>query len=220
MSMVKQIVICTLFLTVIFSPAFVHADSGCDTLYSTCTPSQSIIVDKTVGKVVVNADSSTSLIYVDNLTTSDPRFHSGDYIYFRIRVKNTSSVSINNITAKDWIPSYIEPVEGPGTYDGKARTVTWDAGSFGIGEEKFYTFKMQIDSPQYLPADKGLFCLINKAEAGNGTVYNSDTAQFCVEKQVTNVVTTPKAGPEFAMLIPLFSLLTGSIGIWIKKKAS
>lgn len=197
------------------------ADYGCTNQYGQyggCTPSQSILIDKTVGKTVTNADGSTSLEYVDNLSASDPRFHAKDIVYFRIRVKNTSDTSVTNVTVTDYLPSYIEPLEGPGTYDGTKRTISWNAGDFTSGEEKVYTLKMQVDSAQYLPADQGLFCIVNKADANNGSVYDSDTAQFCIEKQVVGVTTTPASGPEYGMLVTAASMALGAVGIWMKRK--
>jgi uncharacterized repeat protein (TIGR01451 family) len=201
----------------------VSADYGCNGQYGQyggCNPSYSILINKLVG---VPAGSTvtdpTAPNYVDNLSPSDPRFKSGQLIFFKLVVKNTSNTGLTNVTVKDFVPSYIEPVSGPGTYDGNSRTITFNAGDFAAGEEKVYYFKMQVDSVQYLPADKGLFCIVNKAQAYNNQASSEDSAQLCIEKQVAGVTTVPSAGPELGLLLLGLNLGGLGAGIFLKRKS-
>lgn len=194
----------------------VLADSGQYGQYGGITPSQSILIDKLVAKPggsqtkggVVNYE------YVDNLSPADVRYKPGNQVMFKLKVKNTSNISISNVIVKDFVPAYLEPSEGPGTFDSNSRVITFDAGSFGVNEEKTYLLKMNLNAQDKMPADKGLFCLTNKAQASNGTVSDDDVSQFCVEKEVIGTVQTPKAGPEMGILIILGEL--GLIGAGLK----
>jgi uncharacterized repeat protein (TIGR01451 family) len=186
--------------------------ADCGGQYESPCQSYSILVDKTVAR----PDNGT---YVDNLSTSDPRFSPGQYIYFRINITNTSTASFGDVTAKDFVPDYLTPVDGPGTFDSSTRSISWDAGSFNVNEQKSYYFKMQINSQANLPADKGLFCLTNRAQAWlNGTT-DDDSSQFCIEKQVSsNIKNVPPTGPEFAYLLVTGEMLTLGTGIYMNYK--
>lgn len=182
-------------------------------------PSLSILIDKMVGKPIdTTKGGSTDVEYVDNLSPSDPRFAPGQVVFFRLKVKNTSNTTLTNVTVKDVVPSYLEPVEGPGTYDASTRTITFAVGDFTADQEKVYILKMRVLAQDQLPADKGLFCLVNKAQAYDGGVSDEDTAQLCVEKQVLGVAKVPSAGPEMGLLLISGELLTLGFGVYLKKR--
>jgi len=195
----------------------VSADSGQYGQYGGTTPTLSILIDKTVAKPgggVQTKGGIATYEYVDNLSPADVRFKPGNQVMFKLKVKNTSNTSISNVTVKDFIPVYLEPIEGPGTYDSNSRVITFDAGSFAADEEKTYLLKMQLNTQDKMPSDKGLFCLTNKAQAYNGNVSDDDTTQFCIEKEVINTVETPKAGPEMGLFMMLGEL--GLLGMGLK----
>jgi len=187
--------------------------------YGGCTPSVTILVDKFVGKPNTSITDPVNADYVDNLSPTDPRFRAGQSIFFKVKVKNTSNTSLTNVTVTDYLPSYIEPVAGPGSYDGKARTITFNAGDFAPNEEKTYYFKMQVNSVQYLPSDKSLFCIVNQAKAYNDRTSDDDTAQFCVEKEVTGLSKQPSAGPEMGVLLLGLNFAGIGMGMFLKKKS-
>ncbi len=179
---------------------------------------QNIIVDKTVS---TNSKTKGGVVnFVDNLSANDPRFTPGQNVSFRIKVKNTSDKVMENVTVTDYVPTYVEPVEGPGTFDKNNRTITYTIAKLNAGEEKTDTLTMQIVSQEKLPADKGLLCIVNRAQAGNNNASDEDTSQFCVEKMVTGVSQVPTAGPEMglAMLAGSFATLLG--GLTLKRKSS
>lgn len=185
--------------------------------YGQPSPSYSILVDKMVGKPAFNK-GVTDYEYVDNLTPSDPRFRPGQEIYFKIKIKNTSNRDITNVTVKDFVPNYIEPIQGPGSWDSQNRVITWNAGDFRVDEEKVYYLKATIYPQDKLPADKGLFCLVNRSQAWFENTTDDDSSQFCIEKEVLGVSKVPSAGAEFGLLILAGNILSASIGLYLKKR--
>lgn len=202
--------------------------------YGQPAPVETILVDKQVGKPqfkstvpatttkggIVIAPTPGAVEYVDNLTPSDTRFQPGMNIMFKVRVKNTSSVTINNVMVSDKAPQYMEPIEGPGAYDANTRIISFNAGTFAPNEEKIYYFKMQWAGQNALPADRGLLCASNYVRAYTNNASDDDTAQACVEKQVVGVKAAPKAGPEMNILLVAGQLGVLGFGLNLKKKAS
>jgi uncharacterized repeat protein (TIGR01451 family) len=181
------------------------------------TPSYSILIDKMVGKPSQNK-GATEYEYVDNLSPSDPRFSPNQEVWFKIKVKNTSSQNLTAVQVTDYVPSYLMPIEGPGKWNPDNRTITWNAGDFGVDEEKVYYIKMQVFDQSLLPSDKGLFCVVNKVAAQKDNVaYDEDTAQLCIEKQVVGAKKVPQAGPEYGMILLTLNLLGMGVGIKLKK---
>ena len=172
----------------------------------------SITVDKTV------AIPSTSN-YVDNLSISDPRYHANDMVNFRIVITNNSNTNLNDITAQDFIPQYLNPSSGPGSYDSGSRTISWDAGAFNVGEQKTYYFTFQVVPQANMPTDQGLFCNTNQVQIWSNNVTDSDSSQLCIEKQVSaSVKTVPPTGPEFGYLLVTGEMVLAGLGIYLKKR--
>jgi len=177
-----------------------------------------LTIDKMVGKPYATKGGVTDVEYVDNLSASDVRFKPGDEVWFKIKVKNTSNTDISTVVFYDYVPEYLEPVEGPGTYDKATRTITYQAGDFSTDEEKIFYLKMKINDQVNLPADKGLFCFSNKAKVVKGTsAADEDTAQLCVEKTVTPGTTTPSAGPEYGLILLASQFVLLGAGLKLKK---
>ena len=202
-----------LMLSVLGAISNVSAQYG---QYGGETPSYAILIDKMVGKPSQNK-GATEYEYVDNLSPSDPRFSPGQAVFFKIKVKNTSNRDITNVEVKDYVPLYLEPIEGPGTWDEKNRIISWNAGDFKVDEEKVYYIKMKVYEQNNLPSDRGLFCIINKVTATSSGPYDEDTAQLCIEKQVMGVSKIPSAGPELGMLVLAGNLLTAGVGMYLRK---
>lgn len=204
--------------TILFTAPVVLADYGQYGQYGQPVPAQTILIDKMVGKPTTPTKGGViNVEYVDNLNPSDPRFKPGAEVMFKLKVKNTSTIAINDVTVKDFIPAYMEPIEGPGTFDASTRVITFNAGSFNPNEEKTYYIKMQLYTQNKMPADKGLFCLTNKSQVYNSYASDDDSAQFCVEKQVVGVKTAPAAGPEAGILLLGANALIAGIGYGINK---
>lgn len=185
-------------------------------------PVQSILIDKQVGKPngTTTKGGTVQVEYVDNLTPSDVRFRPGMEVNFRIKVKNTSQVVLTSVIVTDKVPVYVEPIEGPGTFDSGNRTISFDAGGFAPDQEKVFFLKMQLYGQDKLPADKGLMCITNYAKASTGNTVDDDTAQFCIEKEVIGVKQAPKAGPEMGILLLAGQLGLLGFGITLKRKSA
>lgn len=203
-----------------FTASSAYAQYGQYGQYQGGSPAQFILIDKQVGKAIQTKGGLQDYDYVDNLTTADTRFKPGQIVAFKLRVKNTSAIVLNDVKVRDFLPSYLEPVEGPGEYNAPNRTITVNVGIMNPGEEKTYFMKMQLASQDKMPADKGIFCLTNKAEAATDKTQDDDTAQFCLEKEVTNVTTVPNTGPELGPLLLGGQLLGLGVGIFLRKKAA
>lgn len=210
----KKMFIFSLFvLSLLFLVSSVNADCvGQYGQYGQPCNTYSISVDKMVAK-------PNSETYVDNLSVSDPRFSPGQTILFKVTIKNTSTTTFGGMTAKDFVPDYLSPVEGPGTFDVSTRTISWDAGTFAVDEQKTYNFKMKVNDQANLPADKGLFCLVNKAQAWSNTTTDDDSSHFCIEKQVTPGETVPSAGPEMGLALITLQMVGVGAGIYLRKRA-
>ncbi len=191
--------------------------AGCGGQYESPCQSYSILVDKMVAKPGTEN-------YVDNLSISDyPRFAPSQTVLFKVTIKNTSTTTFGGMTAKDFVPDYLTPIEGPGTFDSTTRTISWDAGAFAVDEQKTYYFKMQVATQSNLPADKGLLCgiedgLVNKAQAWSNTTTDDDSSQFCIEKQVVGAPKVPSAGPELGILLLSGQVALLGVGIYLKRK--
>lgn len=212
--LMKKIIIFSLFVFgFLFSVSTVKADCvGQYGQYGQPCNSYSMLVDK----MVLKPGTSD---YVDNLSVSDPRFKPSEYVMFKVTIKNTSTTTFGGMTAKDFVPDYLTPIEGPGTFDATTRTISWDAGSFAVDEQKTFYFKMQVNSQSNLPDNQGLFCLSNRAQAWSNTTTDDDSSQFCIEKQVTGTTKVPSSGPEMGILLFSGELALLGAGIYLRKKA-
>lgn len=188
--------------------------------YSSPTqPAESLLVDKLVAfpgtqqtKGGVSMDR-----FVDNLSPNDARFSPNTKVLFRVKIKNTSGVTLKNVTLKDYIPDYMEPVSGPGTYDPETRIITYVIPEIKPGEEKVYDFEMQIVAQNKLPADKGIVCVLNKAEAYTDMTRDEDASQLCVEKAVQGITTVPKTGPELGLFVLAGNVLAFGAGTVLRR---
>ena len=183
-------------------------------------PSVSIMVDKMIGKPFEAKGGFTDADYVDNLSPSDPRFSPEQEVFFKIKIKNTSDVKINDVTVKDLLPDFVDFKEGPGDFDKDSRTLTIDAGDLEVDEEKLFFVKVKVVEQDELPADQGILCVVNKAQAFDDDVSDEDTAQFCVEKEVLGVTAVPSAGPEMGILLLSGQVAMLGLGFLLKKKVS
>ena len=188
--------------------------------YGEPQPSFSIMIDKMVGKPVNDKGGSADGNYVDNLSPSDPRYQPGNEVFFKLKVKNTSDEKLKDVTIKDFLPEFVSAIESKFYKISNLREITIDAGDLEIDEEKEYIVKARLLEQDKLPSDKGLICLVNKAQASNDKSSDEDTAQFCVEKEVLGVVSVPSAGPEMGILLITGQITMLGLGIALKKKLS
>lgn len=204
-----------LALTLLTSTA-VHADTGQYGQYGGGGPSYSIMIDKTVSRGVQTKGGITQ--YVDNFSPTDPRFSTGQKVFFQVKVKNTSSVTLKNVQVKDILPSYIDSLEGPGSYDDKTKTISWTYPELKANEEKTERIVGAIVDNARMPGDKGLFCVSNKSTVNADNAYDEDAAQFCIEKQVVGAKKVPTAGPEYGIILTALSFASLGAGVYLKRK--
>jgi len=218
----KKSLFAIVFLSIIYYLSSIISPVAADCVgqygqYGQPCNSYSIVVDKMVGKPGTSTDSN-SYTYVDNLSVSDPRFKPDQVVFFKIKVKNTSTTKLVGMEVRDTVPSYLEPLEGPGTFNVSDRTITWNAGDFEVDEEKTYVLKMRVYSQANLPSDKGLFCVTNFVKANSSNAYDEDTAQLCIEKTVS-APAVPKTGPEFGLLLLAGNALGVGFGLKLRKRS-
>lgn len=187
--------------------------------YYGAAPVVRISVEKFVSKPgAVTKGGVTSEEFVENLSSSDVRFRSGQDVRFKLVVKNTSDTNLTNVEVKDFVPDFLEPVEGPGSFNSSTRTLAFNAGDFAVNEEKIYFLKMRVLSQNQLPQDKGIICVVNKVKVEVQGVGAEDTSQFCIEKEVQGVVSVPSAGPEAGLVLLAFNALAAGAGIWLRRR--
>lgn len=189
--------------------------------YGGGAPSYEVSIDKMVGTGATTKGGLNT--YVDNYSVSDPRFTPNQKVYFKVTVKNTSNTTLKNVEVKDIMPSYVEAVEGPGSYDEKSKVVSWTYSELKAGEEKTEQLIAQIYAQANLPADKGVMCMVNKATVTANNASDEDSAQFCVEKEVALTkggvpAKTPTAGPEYGLMVSALSMLGLGAGVYLKRK--
>ncbi len=206
-----------LFFVIFLTTKNVNAQYGCVGQYGGCLPAPTIQINKMVGIPDSKITEPSSASFVDSLSPTDPRFSPDQFVFFKVIIKNTSSVSLSNVLFQDFVPVFLNPISGPGSFDSNTRIVSFNAGDFAPNEEKTYFFKMQVLSQNQLPTDRGIFCVTNKVQASNDKVSNTDTSQLCIEKQVAPVTKVPSAGPEFGIALLSIEGLGLMAGLMLKK---
>lgn len=222
--MYKTLFLATCILLSTTSP--VSADTGVNQYgqygqYGNGSPAAGIMVDKNVSRGEQTKGGVTQ--YVDNFSSSDARFSADQRVYFQIKVKNTSNITLKNVQMTDVLPEYIDAVEGPGDYNATNRVISWTYPELRSGEERIEKLVLQIKPQAQLPSDKGTFCISNKATGRAGDMYDEDSAQFCIEKHVSltkgGVPTqAPQAGAEFGLIFGALNIAGLGAGIYLRKK--
>ena len=208
-------------LMVLANAKATFASYGAYGAYGTGAQNESLLVDKKVGmSSVATKGGTTKITVVDNLASNDSRFAPGENVYFKIKVKNTSDVKQSNITVKDVLPAYLEPVNMP-NYDANTRTIILaDNLSLEAGKGTVFTVNTKVVAQNQLPADQGVMCVYNKAYGSNASVSDEDAAQFCIEKQVIGVTTQPSAGPEYGMGLLALQMIGLGSGLYLKRRVA
>jgi len=203
----------------VFLMAAGHVSAGQYGPYEGKKPTPGISVDKRVGLPHnTTKGGQVEYTFVDNLTSGDRKFAPQEYVFFEIRVRNTSKVQLNDVVLRDYAPAYVELFENPGSFDGK--DIVLNVGTLNAGEEKVFMFKGRIVAYNQLPSDKGIICTVNKVRASNDKVADEDSSQFCIEKTVTSVnppTNIPHTGPEHGILIMLSAAGSALAGLKLRK---
>lgn len=237
MQVMKRLII---FLTVIvaLSTLFTAKNALADQYqYNGSTTTVNILIDKKVS-VPDNSVNANNASFVDNLFDFNARFTPGQNIFFRLRVKNTSNITLTNVQIKDFFPaSFVETVGGAGTFvriDNKP-AVLINIGTLQPDQENVSFIQLKALSSDRLPGN-GVFCgaqgVVNRVQVTSDQGANDDdTAQFCIEnggavKNIQNITTftkggipvkIPSTGPEMNLIVIAGEALTLAAGLFLKK---
>ncbi len=202
--------------------------------YGAPTPSQTIMVTKMVAMPNADLTDPTQGNYVNNLSPTDPRFIASEYIFFKVTIQNTSTVTLHNVVFTDFVPDFLTPVSGPGSFDTTNRIITFNIGDMVSGAQNIYYLQMQVANQATLPSEQGVFCKTNTAQASaDNTAIDQSTSQFCIEigapavtptptatpTPTIGVTTVPSTGPEFDFLVLGANIIALTTGIYLKKKS-
>lgn len=161
-------------------------------------PSTQLIINKLVQNPI-------NSVFVDNLSTSDPRFLPGQRVTFRIDVKNNGQTDLTNVTVSDRLPDQVTFVSGPVNASGNM--VTRNIDSLKVGEVKSFTVVASVKSADQLPAGQ-VVCQSNFSQASVNGASAQDSASFCIETRILGVVSElPITGPEMAAVVLIGSTL-------------
>lgn len=227
-----------LFLVAAFLVSIRPVSAGQDSSYGQYVGGRtapSILIDKMVARPVETKGGKVDYNYVDNLTATDLKFKPNQYIFFRVSVKNTSDRELFDVILNDYVPNYLHAALEGATFDEGTHILTGNLGSFAPNEEKVFIIKTRVATADKFPADKGLICLTNRAEAKNADAADDDSSQFCIEKEVATQEVTkggqmvtetvhapppgqiPSTGPEYGLAIVGLSSLMGYAGLKLRK---
>lgn len=223
----------TLALTLgLFMAGTSHASYGseaCTPIYGggqTCETSSKFVLDKKV----LHPDASKGEVknFVDNLTINDPKYFSGQTIEFELNVTNTGTETLNELTLTDIMPSFINFVSGPGTYDKDSNTLKLQIINLNAGETRKYIITGTIAGADALPSGQGITCIANQASVLYEDNESKDVSQFCIETTITTkgglpvmpapeITETPDTGAGMLSLIGLIPAALG--GIYLRRKS-
>lgn len=203
-------------LLAVFSPSLVFADTSCTPIYGggeKCETKQ-LSLDKKV------KNPSTGVM-VENLTLNDPKYKPGETVTFEVTVTNTGNTNFGSVAVTDTLPDYLEFVSGPGSYNSSNKQLSYTIINLNAGASDRQQVNARVVSASSLPADKNTLCepefhLTNFAKAKADSSEASDTAKFCIQKQVIGVTAVPKTGASEIVLASLG--MFGAFGYVILKK--
>lgn len=199
----KNMIVAAAFVAATFLPvsAPVLADS-----YQGPQHSYAIAIDKLVGFPTLN-NGQTTYSYVDNLGPNDFKFQPGGYIFYKVKVKNTSDVNLDNVVIKDVAPAYVDVF-----------TTQINVGTLQPQEEKEYIIQARVFGEGNLP-NQSMTCVTNTAQASNDKASAQDTAQLCIERKISVAAPAaiPSTGPEFGLIIASLSGGLAFVGNKLRK---
>lgn len=199
-SILNTAAVFALLIVVLATPAAVFADQ-----YGGGKVTQ-ISLNKTV------RDPSTGN-FVDNLGVDTSRFAAGDTVTYRLVITNSGDTSFGFVDVTDTLPSFLEFVSGPGSFNASNRQVTFRLENVTPGSSQTRDIVTRVVAKENLPSDSGVFCIVNAASVvTNDNRTASDTAQVCVGQPVPGKpVKVIKALPNTGSYeIIVLGLLAGS----------
>jgi len=133
----------------------------------------------------------------------------GRIIEFRIKVKNTGEVDVDDMKMEDILPDELEKTGGDGL------TEYWE--NFDVDETKTFIIEARIRSTEFDRTDNFENCVVNKAKVFySDDLEGSDTATVCYgESKITEL---PKAGATATEIMSIVGFASTGVGIFINRK--
>lgn len=185
----------------------VSATGNCTNSYGTSVecPPNNIDVNKKV------RHPNDVNIFVENLTSNDPRYSPGDTVEYEIAVTNNSNVTVNVVTVTDTLPTGLTFVGGPGSYNSNDRTLTYKLTNLKAGETVRTRFTAKVREASVF-GNADITCdgekVVNHVKAtGPDGQTDQDTASLCVQTKVLGATTLPVAGFEDNAYVAVFGLI-------------
>ncbi len=179
-----------------------------------------------INKLVQNPISGQM---TDNLGINDTRFKPNQTVNFQIQVQNTGNLPLSNLVVSDKLPSYVESIQGPGTFDSNTKTLTFSVDSLAVNETKSFNLSAKVMQSEFVPSNQ-VTCINNVAEVRVDGLFSQDSAQFCLENPVAKggvkgeilpaVTELPVTGPEHVAIVILGILASLGLGVYFYRKAT
>jgi len=148
--------------------------------------------------------------YVDNIAASQKVFVDREVVNFRILITNSGNERLENLSVIDYLPSELELIFYPGTYNQSDNSIRWIIDGLNEGESKEYFIRARITDINYNYEVKKS----NYAEVKNEVVFDSDrAAYFVMGKRM------PVTGANPLVIGTVFGILSLSSGMVLRKKA-
>lgn len=162
-----------------------------------------LVVDKLIRPI--NEDT-----FYDNLN-KDKFFAESDQIEFKVVVSNKGTSELQDLKFTDNLPSFVDMLFFPGSYDKNNRTITDTISKLGVGETKIYLIRGKIsNSPKSEVAT--YYLQTNKACAANNLTSDCDNAKYYLASQ-----TVPVTGNEMIFFQTGLAGMLGVVALKIRK---
>lgn len=222
MNKIQSLIVSFLLFFILVNPVMARS---CHTVYGggEVCESCNLIVDKEIWNPTKNE-------YWDNIDSSYYTFKAGEEIKFKIMIKNTSDIKVNNVEIKEYLPSYLDYVSASIAEDGHSyewrsneRYVLYFMGSLDPDQTKTAYVTVRVKGENDIPV--GISTLTNKAY-GYSSNECSDTnyANFAIKREGKGTVlgtTSPETGNNNLILMIEgmgFILMAGAYGWVLRKK--
>ncbi len=184
---------------------------GGSTYGTACPPT-----DLTINKEVKNPVTG---VFVENLGTTDAAFGPGSEVLYRLTIKNSSGETFANVNVKDTLPSYMTFVAGPGTYNKATNTLTFTLTNMIAGETRTQEILAKVSDKSAFPSGRTFVCVVNSAEAAALNRKDDDTAQACIQVEISGATILPVAGfDDLLLILPFVGTALGGLAI-LKKRS-
>jgi len=190
---------------ILLSSDSVFAAVRCETQYGgneVCVTTGELQIDKEI------LDPRYAGAYKDNLYLTDYLFKTGDYVTFKLTVKNVGDDTLNNVRITDNLPSFL-------FFTGETpHEFTID--HLNPDESESFEVKVRVVAESQLEADR--ICGVNTAEVwADGDQHDKDTSQVCATKKVLGVSVLPETGDNTPLIIFGASLAIAMLGLGLIK---